>query len=68
MVLSLFFWYLLICLFGFEGFDELSFITKHRIPTEEVVVMNLKCYKSVILSHIIRNEPLIAIANIARAK
>jgi hypothetical protein len=30
--------------------------------------MNLKCYKSVILPHVIRNDPLIALANIARAK
>ena len=30
--------------------------------------MNLKCYKSVILPLVIRNDPLIALANIARAK
>jgi hypothetical protein len=30
--------------------------------------MNLKCYKSVIRSLLIRNDHLIALANIARAK
>jgi hypothetical protein len=30
--------------------------------------MNLKCYKSVILPLVVRNDPLIALAKIARAK
>jgi hypothetical protein len=46
---------------------KLSFIIMHRIPTLDEVVMNLKCYKSVILPLVIRNNPLITLANIARA-
>ena len=30
--------------------------------------MNLKCYKSVILPLVVRNDPLIALAKIAQAK
>jgi hypothetical protein len=30
--------------------------------------MNLKCYKSVILSLVVRNDPLIALAKITQAK
>jgi hypothetical protein len=30
--------------------------------------MNLKCYKSIILPLVVRNDPLIALAKIARAK
>jgi hypothetical protein len=47
---------------------KLSFITMHRIPKWDEVVMNRKCYKSINLPLVIHNDPLLALANIARVK
>jgi hypothetical protein len=40
----------------------------NRIPTWDEVVMNLKCYKSVILPLVTSNGPLIALANLPQKK